>query len=415
MAIGAKVTQKRSWMDPFRKARPIYITCDGGLEGVLARELETLGVPEAIPSHRGVGLFGNRQLLQRINVESRIANRILVPIAEYPADTRERLYGGARKVDWSRWFKVDATISIDASSHKSEHDHTGFIAQVIKDAICDHFRDKTGRRPSVDRLAPDIRINARIDRNHCVLSLDSSGDRLHRRGYRVEIGQAPIKETLAAGILALAGWQPGDVLIDPMCGSGTFLIEAAMIASNRAPGLDRARGQGFGFMNWLGFDAMAFEDYLTTLEERIIHEARPQIFGADNNRSVLEKMERNAERAQVAGLIETETCAVVDLRNPATEHADAAMHVISNPPYGERLKPEHLERLYRQLGDGLKSEFGGAIATLIVSEESPHRNLGLAPSKTRKLRNGAIPCRLLRFEVFKKGSFVTKSKRPARD
>ncbi|MEE2755662.1 MAG: THUMP domain-containing protein [Myxococcota bacterium] len=405
------MTQKRKWMDPFRKARPIYVTCDGGLEGVLARELETMGIANALPSHRGVGIFGNRQCLQRVNVESRIANRVLVPVAEYPADTRDRLYGGARKVDWSRWFKVDATISIDASSHKSEHDHTGFIAQVIKDAICDHFRDKTGRRPSVDRLAPDIRINARIDRNHCVLSLDSSGERLHRRGYRVEIGQAPIKETLAAGILALAGWKPGDTLIDPMCGSGTFLIEAAMMACGRAPGLDRARGQGFGFMNWLGFDAVEFAAYLATLEGQIQHDATPRIFGADNNGSVLEKMQRNAERAQVADLIGTQTCAVADLRNPATENLGTAVHVVSNPPYGERLKTEHLERIYRQLGDGLKSEFGGSRATLIVSEDSPHRNLGLAPSKTRKVRNGAIPCLLLSFDVFKKGSFKSKSGR----
>ena len=176
-----------NWVNPFKRERPLYVTCDSGLETVLADELTKMGAGQVMPGHRGVGVFGNREMLWRINVESRVANRVLVPIAEFPAASREALHSGAFKVDWSRWFRVDSTIAVDASSHKSQQNHTAFMAQVVKDGICDKFRELTGRRPSVERMTRMFG-SMRESIATAVLSLDASGERLHRRGYRIATG-----------------------------------------------------------------------------------------------------------------------------------------------------------------------------------------------------------------------------------
>jgi 23S rRNA (guanine2445-N2)-methyltransferase / 23S rRNA (guanine2069-N7)-methyltransferase len=353
-----------------------------------------------MPGHRGVGVFADRRFMWRLNVECRVANRVLVPIAEFPAATREALYEGAAKVDWSRWFKVDATIAIDASSHKSQQTHTAFMAQVVKDGICDRFREITGRRPSVNRVAPDVRINARVDRDRCVLSLDASGDRLHRRGYRIATGEAPIKETLAAGILALSEWTPDKILVDPMCGSGTFLIEGAMMAAGIPPGLNRSRGQGFGFMNWLGHDVDGFNAYIDGLERSTGRVREGQFYGTDSDLRVLDKLMRNAKRAGISEGIKTGAVDIRDFRKPDSMPGGDAVHLVSNPPYGERMGDDRLGEFYEEIGNLLKREFAGSKATLIVGDDSPHRSIGLKPDSSRRLRNGAIPCRLLQLDVF---------------
>ena len=276
-----------------------------------------------------------------------------------------------------------------------------FLSQVIKDAICDQFREAVGRRPSVDRVAPDVRINGRLDKDRCILSIDASGDRLHRRGYRIATGQAPIKETLAAGILALSGWSPEKILVDPMCGSGTFLIEAAMMAANQAPGLGRMHGTGFGFMNWLGHHQEKFEAYLEGLKQKIKPVADGRFYGTDTSQSVLKKLEGNARRAGVGEMLTTGAVAIADFRKPTSMPGGQHVYVVSNPPYGERLaKEEGLEQLYIEIGQLLKREFGGSEATLIVGQDSPHQAIGVRPKSGRRLRNGAILCRLLHLEVF---------------
>ncbi len=353
-----------------------------------------------MPGHRGVGVFGNRSFLWRLNVECRVANRVLVPIAEFPAATRDALYAGAAQVDWTRWFKVDSTIAVDASSHKSQQTHTAFMAQVVKDGVCDKFRDITGRRPSVNRVAPDVRINARVDRDRCVLSLDASGDRLHRRGYRIATGEAPIKETLAAGILSLSEWTPDKTLVDPMCGSGTFLIEGAMMAAGMPPGLNRARGPGFGFMKWLGHDADGFDAYQSGLESKVSPIRPGQFYGTDCDQKVLDKLMRNAKRAGVSEGIKTGAVDIKDFRKPDSMVGGNAVSLVSNPPYGERMGDDRIDALYQEIGHLLKREFGGSTATLIVGDDSPHRSIGLKPSRSRRLRNGAIQCRLLELEIF---------------
>lgn len=388
--------------DPFRRPRPLYVTCDGGLEGVLTKELEAMGIERIMPSHRGIGVVADRNTMHRIIVESRVANRVLVPVAEFPATARDALYEGAQRIAWERWFDVDKTISIDASCHKSEMSHTGFVAQVIKDGICDRFRGLTGRRPSVERNRPQIRINVRIDRDECVISLDASGERLHRRGYRKETGQAPLKETLAAGILKLSGWQAGEPLLDPMCGSGTFLVEAAMMAAQIPPGLARGRRRQFGFNHWVNFDTAPFDTYIARLETEVKTAAAPIIFGTDSDADMIAKTYRNAERAGVNDWIQLAVCAVENLNRPDKINADSSVAIVSNPPYGERLRKDALEETYAQLGLKLKSEFGGSSATVIISETAPYGAIGLSPTKSRRIRNGAIPCKLLSYDIFRK-------------
>ena len=379
----------------------MYVTCDSGLEKILAAELSMTGAAQVSPGHRGVGLFGDRETMWRVNLESRVANRVLVPVGEFPARNRDELYAGAARVDWTRWFKNSDTIAVDTSSHKSQESHTVFLSQVIKDAICDQFREATGQRPSVNRVAPHVRINGRLDKDHCILSIDASGDRLHRRGYRIATGKAPIKETLAAGILSLSNWSPGKILVDPMCGSGTFLIEAAMMAANQAPGLGRMHGTGFGFMNWLGHDEGQFEAYLTHLKQKIKPLQAGHFYGTDTDQTVLKKLEGNARRAGVGEVVTTGAVAIADFRKPTSMPGGDKVHVVSNPPYGERLASEDgLTQLYTDIGQLLKREFAGSGATLIVGQDSPHRAIGLRPKLSRRLRNGAIQCRLLELEIF---------------
>jgi len=389
---------RSAYKDPFRTARPLYATCDTGMSDLVAAELTALGAQQVFPGHRGVGFFGDRQTMVRANLESRIANRILLPVAEFPATDRESLYDGVRRVDWSRWFDTGKTIALDASSNRSELSHTAFMGQVAKDAICDHFRDQTGERPSVDKRAPDVSINVRVDRDHCIVSLDTSGLRLFRRGYRRESGEAPIKETLAAAILTRCGWAADMVLVDPMCGSGTFLIEAALIATNTAPGWRRATAEGFGFMRLHGHDQEKFTQYLTELDAQRTPLRPGSIIGTDIDGAILEVCRRNLDRSRYSHLIGIERCALHNFKMPANA-ADGVRLLISNPPYGERLgRDEDLVRTYQQLGDVLRREFRGGEAGLIMANDAP-KALGLRPELTIPMRNGSIDCHLLRLKL----------------
>ncbi|MEE2786903.1 MAG: THUMP domain-containing protein [Myxococcota bacterium] len=386
--------------DPLGHFRPLFATCDAGFEAILAKELKALGAERVSPMHRGVGLFGDREVLWRANLESRIANRILCPVAEFPAADREALYEAVKRVHWPAWFTVEHTIALDASSHKSALTHTAFIAQVAKDAVCDVFRDAYGRRPSVDKHRPDVRINLRLDSDRCILSLDSSGARLHRRGYRMRAGTAPVKETIAAGILKRLGYHANVVLYDPMCGSGTFLIEAALMASNTPPGLLRVGGEGFGFMRWLTHKKEAFQAYLRRLEDAILPLEKGRFFGSDVDGAMIDMAEHNSRCIGLSDAFTWRRLDVADVQ--ASPEASAPyVFVVCNPPYGARMgEIETLDALYPDLGRTLKVNFSGARCGVLLGDDAPHRAIGLRANRKTAMRNGAIPCHLFEYEIF---------------
>lgn len=372
--------------------RTLYATCDHGFEAVLADELGALGAHAVVPGHRGVHFAADREGLWRITLGTRIANRILMPIAEFPATSREAFHAGVQRIHWTRWFGVDRTFVVDASSHRSSQEHTGFIAQVTKDAICDRFRADTGRRPDVNRERPDVVVNIHLDEDHCIVSLDAAGSRLHRRGWRTATGDAPLKETLAAGMLRMVGWQPSQPLIDPMCGSGTFLVEAALIAQNVAPGLLRLGGEGFAFQRWVDHDPAAFARVEAELRAQIRPDVIPTLVGWDADLDVLAAARHNARRAGVNVRYE------VGSLNAVQPPEGPAGLMLTNPPYGVRLAAD--QALYVTLGDVLKQRFAGWTAWLFVANEAPIKSIGLKPSRKIPLRNGPIECRLCRYELY---------------
>ncbi|MEZ4464923.1 MAG: THUMP domain-containing protein [bacterium] len=377
------------------RRRWLYATCDHGFEAVLADELADLGAVSIEPGHRGVAFEADREGCWRITLASRIANRVLVPLAEFPAYDRASLHAGVERIDWPGWFDLDRTFAVDASSHRSNEAHTGFIAQVAKDAICDRFRAETGRRPSVDRRRPDVVINVHLAEDHCTVSLDAAGARLHRRGWRGPTGEAPLKETLAAGMLRLIGWQPDVPLFDPMCGSGTFLIEAALMARRLAPGLLRLGGEGFACQRWAGHDAEAFEAVVTGLRQQGRH-AAPLLVGRDADPDAIRAARLNARHAGVDDLIRFDVGSLRTARAPERPGV-----ILTNPPYGARLEAD--EALYRDLGDTFKQQFPGWTAWVFTSTEAPIRSIGLKPSRKIPLRNGPIDCRLCRYDLYAGG------------
>ncbi len=348
--------------------------------------------------HRGVSFTGARSLIWRANLELRTANRVLMPVAEFVAKGREGLYEGARRVNWPSWFDARRTIAVEATGEAPGLEHRGFVGQVIKDAVCDRFRDEGGPRPSVDRRKPDVPLYAHLDGEHAVVGFDTSGARLHRRGYRVEAGPAPLKETLAAGVLALLSWEAEGPLYDPMCGAGTFVIEAALQAQRIAPGLLRLGGAGFAFERWRIHERRAFERLVDELRADI-REAPVKIVGSDADSEAIEVARRNARRARV-------DVSWATLPLSEAERTDDTGMLVVNPPYGKRLEagPE----LYAELGHVLKRGFSGWRAGVLAAQEAPVGAIGLRAARRWKLRNGPVPCQLHAFELYE-GSRRTKS------
>jgi putative N6-adenine-specific DNA methylase len=378
--------------------RPMHATCDVGLEPLLAAELEALGAADVQPGSRGVAFRGDRNMLWRANLQSRIASRILLPIAEFPARDRDALYRGVRRVDWGAVMTPRETIAVDARSFHSQMEHTGFIAQVVKDAIVDRMREATGRRPNVERRTPDVPVNVHLAEDHCRVSLDTSGARLHRRGYRIEGGAAPLRETLAAGMLALADWDGDLPLVDPFCGSGTILVEAALKARRFAPGLFRVLpgGEGFAFQRWRGHDREAFRRQVHIVRAAVRPTVDVPIVGSDTDAAVLDLARRNAERAGVTTDVRLE-------RKPMSEATPPGPRgvVVTNPPYGERIgEVEKLVDLYRELGDTLKRRFPDHVAWVLVGAPELVKAIGLHADRKIPLWNGPIECRLLRFDLY---------------
>ena len=379
--------------DPLKRPRPLYASCDHGLEPVLAEELTALGVADARPGHRGVAFSGDWDTLWGANLWCRTANRVLLPVAEMVVRDRTSLYEGVKRVDWPAWFELRRTIAFEATGSAPGLEHAGFVAQVAKDAVCDRFREACGRRPSVERRGADVPLYVHLDGERAVVGLDASGARLHRRGYRTEAGEAPLKETLAAGALALLGWEGASPLLDPMCGAGTFPIEAALVAGRRAPGLLRLGQAGFAFQRWRIHDRGRFARVVAAARAQAVEVTVP-ICGSDLDPDAVEAARHNASRAGVEVALEARPLEEVT-------PGEAPGLVLTNPPYGKRLAVD--AELYSALGRVLKQRFAGWRAGVLAPDapdDGPRPSVGLKPTRRVRLRNGPIPCQLSVYELY---------------
>lgn len=393
----------------------LFATCPKGLEYLLRDELRALGAHDAREALAGVHFGGTLALAYRACLWSRLASRVLLQLDEFDAADADALYAGVQGVDWSAHLAVDGSFAVDAVGGSSELNHTQFIALRTKDAVVDQFRQRTGVRPDVNMERPSIRLNVRLHRRRATVSLDLSGTPLHRRGWRQGQGEAPLKENLACAMLLRSGWPAiaaaGGPLLDPMCGSGTLLIEGALMAADVAPGLRR---DYFGFLGWRRHDASSWEALLAEARERATNGLRalaPLFFGCDHDARVLNEAKRNAQAAGVAGFVRLARHSAEHLQRPGGETAPGL--VICNPPYGERLgERAQLGALYRGLGERLRSEFDGWRAGIIVADDELGHALGLRAAKRYTLYNGALECRLLVFDLFAPAEPVERVEKP---
>lgn len=363
-----------------------------GLEDVLAEELRTLGAEEVTPGRRMVAFKGDMAMLYKANLQCRTALRILKPFHSFKAHTPEKLYDRCKEFDWSTLLSPDKTFAIEVTVNSDNFNNSRFVTYRVKDAIADWFRDRDpeGRRPGVRLTDADVVINVHISGVEVTLSLDSSGESLHRRGWREAQTEAPINEVLAAGIILKTGWKGDKPFIDPMCGSGTFLVEAALIAANIAPGIYR---KNFAFEHWPDFDRELFETlYNDDSHER---EITCQIIGADMSPRAIEIAGRNLKSAGVAKSVQLEVKPL-----SAWESAPAKGVLVTNPPYGQRLKAEDLDGLYELLGSKLKHVFTGYDAWVIGYKDETMAHIGLAPSTKETLYNGSLECELRQYVIF---------------
>lgn len=366
-----------------------------GLEQVLAKELIELGANNVQIERRAVSFTGDLRMLYTANFCLRTASRVLVPIATFKAKKTDDIYEQVKALNWAEYMTPKTTFQIDATVYSDLFRHSQFITYRVKDAIVDYWMEHGGVRPSVQLTNPDIYLNIHIAGDSVTLSLDSSGESLHKRGYRVANTQAPINEALAAGMLLLAGWQGQGDFYDPMCGSGTLLIEAALIARNIAPGIYR---KGFAFEKWANFDADLFEDiYSDDSRER---DFQHKIYGSDAGFYAVQVATKNIESANLQRDIEVKQIRVQELRL-AERDTEGAL-VMINPPYGERLaQDKDVLRLYQDMGTTLKHQFNGATAWIISSNEEALKCIGLRPAKRVRLMNGDLECLFNQYELFK--------------
>ena len=372
-----------------------FATSPRGLEPLLAGELAALGAREAAPVPGGVAFRGGWNVCYAANHGSRIASRILWRVGEFEYRSEADLYEAAHGLDWTRHFDGGRTLRVNVSAQKSPLKSLDFATLRIKDAVCDRFRERTGSRPSIDRANPDVRVHAFLEAARGAFYLDTSGEPLFKRGWRAGAGEAPLRENLAAGLVMLSGWKPEEPLLDPMCGGGTILVEAAAMARGRAPGAKRR----FGFEKLKHFDPDAW---------RRIRERKPEpastaplrLFGSDNDPRALNDARRNLAEAGVERWVTLERADVLERAAPA-----ASGVMIANPPYGERLgSKEDLAAFYPRLGDALKKRFAGWRCYFFTADLAMAKLIRLQPSKRTVLWNGALECRLYEFKMVAGGN-----------
>jgi 23S rRNA (guanine2445-N2)-methyltransferase / 23S rRNA (guanine2069-N7)-methyltransferase len=374
-----------------------FATAALGMEELLLGELQGLGASRIEQKKGGVAFCGSLEIGYRACLWSRVASRVLLPLASFPAPDPDRLYGGVRKIHWTDHLTAQNTLAVDFKSSHSQITHTHFGALKVKDAIVDQFRSVQGIRPSVNPVRPDVRIHVYLHQDIATISLDLSGDSLHRRGYREEGSKAPLKENLAAAILKLAGWPASEdsAFLDPMCGSGTLAIEAAYMAANKAPGVGR---DYFGFLGWQGHVPALWKRLIQEAEEVEIRDKKklPKIVGYDEDFRTVRTALGNIEKAGFHGKIHIEKRSL-----SACERIAGQGILVTNPPYGERLgEVESLKPLYKELGDTFKRKFKGWQGYVFTGSPDLAKTIGLKASRRFVLYNGPIECRLLKFEMY---------------
>lgn len=360
-----------------------------GLEGVLAQELKAMGAANIEQTRRAVSFSGDKRTLYKANLTLRTALRILVPIKSFKVKTPDDVYAGVKSIEWDKYMSLSQTFLIEQTVYSDVVSNSRFAVYKAKDAIADYFSERYGKRPNVSVANPNIFVNLYIAGENCTVSLDSSGEPLYKRGYRVAQTQAPMNEVLAAGLVLLSGWDAKSNFMDPMCGSGTIAIEAALFALNIAPGIFRKQ---FAFEDWKDFDAELLDElYNDDSEER---EFKHKIYASDINRAVVEVARKNIAAASLTKYIELQTSDFMQLTPPPTP-----LCIITNPPYGERLKAD-IEKLYSDMGTTLKHNYRDTTCHIISSSQDGFNKIGLKPSSKVKLYNGEIECEFRSYRMF---------------
>ena len=372
-----------------------FAPCPRGLEGALVSELAGLGAVEIARADGGVGFSGAIELAYRANLESRLASRVLWQVGEASYRNESDIYDSAYRLEWPRWFRADRTLRVDVAATRSPLRSLEFATLRIKDAVCDRHRAAGGTRPSIDKQRPDVRVHAHLTADRVAYYLDTSGEPLFKRGYRRETAEAPLRENLAAGLLRLAQWTPGTPLLDPLCGSGTIIVEAALIALDVAPGLRRQ----FGFQKLGWYDGPAWQRIKQAAQRRRRAPASggsvADIYASDSHPRAVAQCRANLAAAEVAGAVTVEHADVLSRAAPASSGV-----IVSNPPYGVRLAgSEALAAFYPRLGDALKQRFSGWTAYLLSGDTRLPKLIGLRTSRRTPLFNGALECRLYEYRL----------------
>lgn len=385
--IVLKFVELKEFMENFKMIAKTFF----GFEEILAKELQVLGAQDVEQGVRMVSFAGDKGFMYKANLSLRTALKILKPIYYFRATNEQGLYKGISGLDWSKYMNSNQTFVIDTTVHSDYFKHSQFVSQKSKDAIVDQFRNKTGQRPSVDKDYPDVRINIHIDKDQVSVALDTSGNSLHQRGYRTATNIAPINEVLAAGMLLLSGWDGQGHFLDPMCGSGTILAEAAMIACNIPANLNRKE---FAFEKWNDWDNELFDQIIDSLMKKV-KEFHYTIQGYDKAPSAVLKAKDNIRNANL-----DEYVTIAEKNFFDTEKTtQGPLHMVFNPPYGERLNIE-MEDFYKDIGDTLKQSYPGTNAWFITANLEALKFVGLKPSRKIKLFNGSLEARLVKYEMY---------------
>lgn len=381
------------------KQGAFFAPCPRGLEALLAEDAAAAGGSDIRQVPGGVEFSGSLECCYRMNLESRIATRVLRRLAEGDYAKEDDIYRLARGVDWPRLFAVERTIRIYVTAQRSPLKSIEFLTLRVKDAVCDCFRDATGTRPSVDTKAPDVRIHLFLNDRRATLYIDTSGEPLWQRGHKIAKVGAPLKENLAAGILRLAGWKPGVPLLDPMCGSGTFLLEAAQMSLDDAPGIEREAG-GFAFERLFGFDAALWRRLRTEVAERRRPVSELPIWGSDIAADAVARARQNLAHAGLDDLVRLNRADMLERPAPAPTGI-----LVTNPPYGERLgEADELAAFYPRLGDALKRNFAGWDCWFLSADNRLPKLIGLKVMRKIPLFNGPLECRLYGFRMVAGGN-----------
>lgn len=370
-----------------------FATVARGLEEIAAQELTTLGGENVTPTFTGVQFQGDQKLLYKVNLWSRLIFRVLVPIKTFPCHNAKQLYGEVQEINWENYLSPESTFMVHCTGKNQQLNHTHFSALQVKNAIADQQTQFFGKRSNVNLENPDLIINLHIEKTQGILSLDSTGESLHRRGYRPAMGIAPLKETLAAALLTMTDWETNLPLLDPMCGSGTFPIEAGLKALNIAPGCLRNQ---FAFEQWFDFNRELWEQLKQEAKQQELSQLSAGIYGYDRDFDVLKQAQTNAKNCHLQQQIYWSQIELSAVEPPLDRGI-----IICNPPYGKRIgDTKALGSLYKQLGDIFKQRFKGWVAYVLSGNKALTKQIGLRTSQRIPVYNGSLPCTLLRYELF---------------